>query len=288
MRALVNDGATAFRQEPPCTTPEELVKTVAGIPRIRPPEKVQPVYQPPAFHQPPQPHAGAVRQPVAPSLPPPTLPGRTGAALKWAVASLLIVAIGLGSWQLADALKSREDGSSGGTPTGQKSGSGSPVHPGNGPIRIVGGEEFAPDGYPQDANDTGRTYDGDPSTYWETKTYLAGPKLAPYKKGVGIVYDLGSAKAVGSASLTFRFSGDHTSVEMYAVPSLAPTGDVSGFTKLASAQSSDGRITLRPTTSARSRYVLIWITAVPHTEADGDGYAKAGFKQALEEISFTG
>ena len=36
MRALVNDGATASRQEPPCTTPEELVKAVGEMPRIRP------------------------------------------------------------------------------------------------------------------------------------------------------------------------------------------------------------------------------------------------------------
>ncbi|MEU5157828.1 protein kinase family protein, partial [Glycomyces sp. NPDC021274] len=34
MRALVNDGATASRQEPPCTTPEELAKAVAAMPRI--------------------------------------------------------------------------------------------------------------------------------------------------------------------------------------------------------------------------------------------------------------
>ncbi len=45
MRALVNDGATASRQEPPCTTPEELVKAVGEMPRIRPPE--------PAFTAPP-------------------------------------------------------------------------------------------------------------------------------------------------------------------------------------------------------------------------------------------
>ena len=45
MRALVNDGATASRQEPPCTTPEELAKAVGGMPRIRPPE--------PAFTAPP-------------------------------------------------------------------------------------------------------------------------------------------------------------------------------------------------------------------------------------------
>lgn len=44
MRALANDGATASRQEPPCTTPDELAKAVAAMPRIRPPE---PAYTPP-------------------------------------------------------------------------------------------------------------------------------------------------------------------------------------------------------------------------------------------------
>ena len=289
MRALVNDGATASREEPPCTTPEELAKAVAGIPRIRPPEHVQPVYRPPAFHQPPQPPGSASRQPVAPPMPPPTLPGRTGQALKWAVATLLIVAIGLGSWQLADALKSREDRSTGNTPTGQKAGNGATTHPASVPIKIVGGEEFAPDGNPQAAKDAGKTYDGNLSTDWETRTFVAGPKLAPYKKGVGIVYDLGAARSISSAALTFRFSGDHTSVEMYAVSSLTPTGDVADFTKLASNQSDGGKITLQPAKPAKSRYVLIWITAVPYSAAeDGDGYAKAGYKQALEEVSFTG
>src|SRR5882757_2641753 len=48
MRALVNDGATASREDPPCTTPDELAKTVAGFPRIRPPEHAPPVYRPTA------------------------------------------------------------------------------------------------------------------------------------------------------------------------------------------------------------------------------------------------
>jgi hypothetical protein len=288
MRALVNDGATASREEPPCTTPEELAKAVAGIPRIRPPEHVQPVYQPPPFRQPPKPPGGATRQPVAPLAPPPTLPGRAGQALKWAVAALLIVAVGLGSWQLADTLKSREDQSTGNTPTGQKAGKDPTAHPvAAGPIKIVGGREFAPDGSPQAEGDAGKTYDGDLSTSWETKTYVAGPTLAPYKKGVGIVYDLGSAKSISSASLTFRFSGDHTSVAMYAVPSLSPSGDVSGFTKLASSQTSGAKLTLQPGKPAKSQYVLIWITAVPHAGADG-GYSKSGYKQALEEVSFAG
>ncbi|CAM5528229.1 hypothetical protein SVIOM342S_04120 [Streptomyces violaceorubidus] len=46
MRALANDGATASRHESPCTTPEELVKAIGEMPRIRPPE--------PAYTAPPQ------------------------------------------------------------------------------------------------------------------------------------------------------------------------------------------------------------------------------------------
>src|SRR4051794_7076784 len=108
MRALANDGATASRHESPCTTPEELVKAVGEMPRIRPPE--------PAFTAPPEyqrttyqqgtygrlaPHPGAA--PPVPT-PPAPLQSRTGKALKWAVSALLIAALGLGSWQLADAL----------------------------------------------------------------------------------------------------------------------------------------------------------------------------------------
>ncbi|NEE54558.1 serine/threonine protein kinase, partial [Streptomyces sp. SID8455] len=54
MRALANDGATASRQEPPCTTPDELAKAVAAMPRVLPPEPTfaaQPVYQQPGYQR---------------------------------------------------------------------------------------------------------------------------------------------------------------------------------------------------------------------------------------------
>ena len=111
MRALANDGATASRHESPCTTPEELVKAIGEMPRIRPPEPAYtapPQYQRTAYQQGaygrPAPHPG-VTQPVP--TPPPPLQSRTGKALKWSVSALLIAALGLGSWQLADALMER-------------------------------------------------------------------------------------------------------------------------------------------------------------------------------------
>ncbi|HEY8978587.1 MAG TPA: protein kinase family protein, partial [Streptomyces sp.] len=107
MRALVNDGATASRHEAACTTPEELVKAIGEMPRIRPPEPVftappdyqRTTYQQGTYGRPPHP---GVTQPVP--TPPPPLQTRTGKAMKWAVSALLIAALGLGSWQLAEAL----------------------------------------------------------------------------------------------------------------------------------------------------------------------------------------
>ncbi|MGW0825451.1 protein kinase family protein [Streptomyces sp. NPDC002845] len=294
MRALANDGATASRHESPCTTPEELVKAIAEMPRIRPPE--------PAFTAPPEyqrttyqqgtygrqaPHPGAT-QPLP--TPPPPLQSRTGKALKWAVSALLIAALGLGSWQLADALMERggtssdEPGTSQPTDGNDKSGDDSkdPAKP----IAVEGAEEYVASGSAQAAEDVGYTYDGDSSTYWRTKRYDDGPKLAPYKPGVGIVYDLGSAKEISSASIGLRYSGDHTTIHLYATDSLSPSTSVDGMTEIGSATSTGTSLTVKASKPVKSQYVLLWITDVPN--APSDGFSSAGYKQAITDVTFTG
>ncbi|CAM5339063.1 discoidin domain-containing protein [Streptomyces tanashiensis] len=78
------------------------------MPRVKPPEPVftaPPEYQHTTYQQGtygrPQPRPAATQQVV---VPPPPLQSRTGKALKWAVSALLIAALGLGSWQIADRL----------------------------------------------------------------------------------------------------------------------------------------------------------------------------------------
>lgn len=81
MRALVNDGATASRQEQPCTTPDELAKAVATMPRIRPPEPTftappeyqRTTYQQGSYGRPPAGPGVPVTQPVMVT-PPATAP----------------------------------------------------------------------------------------------------------------------------------------------------------------------------------------------------------------------
>lgn len=289
MRALVNEGATASRQEPPCTTPEELVKAIGEMPRIRPPE--------PAFTAPPEyqrttyqqgtygrtaPRPGAT-QPVP--TPPPPLQSRTGKALKWAVSALLIAALGLGSWQLADALMDRgnsdDPGSSDTSDEGDKN---QPKPPQ--PIKIVDGSEYVLKGDAQDVQGVPHTYDGDDSTYWRTNSFIGGPKLAPYKPGVGIVYDLGKEQDVSAASLGLRYGGDHTTVELYATDSMSSSTPPSAMKKIGTV-TTDGRTAkIKAKNPVKARYVLVWLTDVPRSPRDE--YSGAGYKQAITDVKFTG
>lgn len=278
MRALVNEGATASREEPPCTTPEELAKAVAAVPRIRPPEHASPVYRPTAFQHPPQPPGGgSSRAQMAAPAPPPALPGRTGQALKWAVAALLIVAIGLGSWQLADALKSREGGTTGTPHTGQKAGQ-DPTRPPARPLKIAKAKDFDPLG---DGNEhpteVKRAYDGDPDTYWETLRYTRAD-LGGLKPGVGVIVDLGSVKPVSGVKVDFIGDTDVQLLAASSGTSSMPT-QLDGFTKVTSGSGTD--VTLTPGSKLSTRYLLVWLTRLPQNP---DG----GFRGRISEIHVTG
>ncbi|MFJ6571406.1 protein kinase family protein [Streptomyces sp. NPDC091292] len=291
MRALVNEGATASRQEPPCITPEDLVKAIGELPRIPPPEPAYtapPEYQRTTYQQ--GSYARTTTMPMGastvPAQPPAPLQGRTGKALKWAVSALLIAALGLGSWQLADALMERDNSS--GTSntdtsdTDKKSNEKKPAKP----IAIQGAQEYYPDGKAQHAADVGLTYDGDPSTYWRTYSFKGGPELAPFKKGVGIVYDLGSARNVSAASIGLHYGGDHTTVSLYAADSLSSSAPIESMSRIAKATTNGQELKISADKPVKTRYVLVWLTAAPY--ADRDQFSGAGYKQAITDLKFTG
>ncbi|MER6954360.1 MULTISPECIES: protein kinase family protein [unclassified Streptomyces] len=292
MRALVNDGATASRHEAACTTPEELVKAIGEMPRIRPPEPAftaPPEYQRTTYQQGtygrPAPHPG-VTQAVPTPLPP--LQSRTGKALKWAVSALLIAALGLGSWQLADALmdqsKSEDTNQTQTTDDGDKN-SASPKAPQQ--LKIQGAAEYVVSGDAQHPNDVGETYDGDSSTYWRTSSFRGGPVLAPYKPGVGIVYDLGSAQEISTATIGLYYGGSHTTVNLYAADSLTPSASaLTSMQKIGTLTTTGTTAAVKATKAVKTRYVLVWLTALPY--AAGDQYSDSGYKQAITDVKFTG
>jgi serine/threonine protein kinase len=267
MRALANDGATASRHESACTTPEELVKAISEMPRIRPPEPTftaPPEYQRTTYQQGtygrPAPRPG-VTQPVP--APPPPLQSRTGRALKWAVSALLIAALGLGSWQLADALMDRGGKSDENQTQTTDDGDKSPTKSASVPIPIVKGYDFDPFGDGSEKPKTiKKAYDNDTSSYWQTDFY-EGANFGNLKPGLGIILDLGKVQDIGKVTVTFM--GD-TTVELRAAASDASSRPTTfdAYTKVA-AGSGTG-VPLKPDKAVKSRYLLIWLTKLPLTE----------------------
>ncbi|MGW7660008.1 protein kinase family protein [Streptomyces sp. NPDC054756] len=293
MRALANDGATASRHEAACTTPEELVKAIGEMPRIRPPEPAftaPPDYQRTTYQQGtygrPAPRPG-VTQPVP--TPPPPLQSRTGKALKWAVSALLIAALGLGSWQLADALMDR--GKQSDDPNQTQTNDGGEKNGGKNkpaePLKITGSQEYVAEGDAQHPKDVGLTYDNDATTGWRTNSYKDGPKIV-IKPGVGIVYDLGATQEVSAATLSLRYGGDHTTVQLYATKTLDSSTPLSSMKRLGSATTSGTSAKVTVDKPVKTRYVLVWLTAMPYSGADSANYSQPGYKQAITEVKFAG
>ncbi|MEV5237621.1 protein kinase family protein [Streptomyces cinnamoneus] len=273
MRALVNDGATASRQEKPCTTPEELAKAVAAMPRIRPPE-------PDFTTPPPYPRPSGLRNggPVPPPVvPPPPLQSRTGRALKWSVSALLIAALGLGSWQLADTLL--KDGEKD-NPRSQSTGNDAPKTVGGKPIRIKSVKDFDPLGDGSEKADGYHgiryAYDGNPSTYWSTDYYTSAG-FGELKAGVGLILDLGKVQPVGKVEVGFL---NDTSAQLMAAPADAATMPMtlSAYSKVAAGR---GKVLgLKPDKPTQARYVLVWLTKLSVTES-------GEFRGRISEIKVT-
>ncbi|GAA1343080.1 protein kinase family protein [Streptomyces sanglieri] len=289
MRALANDGATASRQEQPCTTPDELAKAVAAMPRIRPPEPVftaPPEYQRTTYQQGsygrPSARPGApVTMPVM-AAPPAPLQSRTGKALKWAVSALLIAALGLGSWQLAEALidhnKNSDPGDS--TQTNPEN-TDNKAQPATEPLRIAGAKEFMPSGSGIQLDEVPNSIDGDASTAWVTPRYRGFANFGNYsnrKDGSGIVVDLGSVQDVAGIAAKMYRSGQKAEV-LAADPSASDPSSLSDFpqhlTELGTVGSDLKETFSKP---VRTRYVLIHLTELP---SDGTG----GYRGGISEIS---
>ncbi|MCC9156048.1 protein kinase family protein [Streptomyces parvulus] len=272
MRALANDGATASRHEAPCTTPEELVKAIGEMPRIRPPEPsyaAPPDYQRTAYQQGAYGRTASrpgVTQPV--SSPPPPLQSRTGKALKWSVSALLIAALGLGSWQLADALMERGGKSDDQNQTQTTDGDDdkSPKKPAAGqPVAISSARDFDPLGDGSEKpSDVGNVYDGSSGTYWQTDYYKSAD-FGRLKSGLGVVLDLGKVQQVGEVTVSFVGT---TSVELRtAGRDTVEPQSLNAFTK--AAEGSGTTVTLKPGEPVQARYLLVWLTQLPATD-DGN------------------
>ncbi|MFD5426529.1 protein kinase family protein [Streptomyces sp. NPDC127084] len=281
MRALVNDGATASRQEQPCTTPDELAKAVGEMPRIRPPEPAfapLPEYQRTTYQQGTYSRPGARPGAApAPQVPPPPAPleSRTGKVLKWTVAALLIAALGLGSWQIAAKMLDQKEATDRTPGNGQTDGGKQDdKQPAAEPLRINAASVFAPGGSGVEPEDVPKAIDGDPATAWITPRYVGYPNfgnLPERRDGSGIIVDLGSPKKVSEISVEMYRAGQTVEV-LAADKDTADPSSLSEFPqRITELGKVDQRVAKPLDKPVTTRYLLIHITELP-SDSSPDGY----------------
>ncbi len=143
-----------------------------------------------------------------------------------------------------------------------------------GPLTIASVDDFDPTA--QGGNGTENpsqakyAIDGDPKTRWTTLTYRGSAKLGNLKQGVGLVLDLG--RSVEVSRVDVDLSGSGTDVEL-RVPTGSSTPPVmrtdKAWRRVAEASAASGQTTLQPTSSVRTRYLLVYLTSLPK---EGSGY----------------
>ncbi|WP_405441814.1 protein kinase family protein [Streptomyces niveus] len=291
MRALVNEGATASRQDPPCTTPDELAKAVAEMPRVRPPEPTfaaPPEYQRTTYQQgsyarpATRPIGAPATQPVP--VPPPPLQSRTGKALKWTVSALLIAVLGLASWQVADHLLNRSDGDE--TTQSQSTEGEQQKPPPRTPkdLKIADASVFAPDGDGVKSEDVHLATDGNAGTAWITPKYngYANYGNLPNRKGgSGIVVDLGSVQDVYGIDVAMYRGGQKVQVLAAGEGASSPSGLSDFSQRLTELGQTGSNVKTTLDKPVRTRYVLIHITELAPESANE-------FRGGISEIKVIG
>jgi len=140
-------------------------------------------------------------------------------------------------------------------------------------VKIVSGTVFDPqgDGQSENDNEAPLSYDGNPATAWKTLEYRGSAHFGNLKKGVGIVYDLGSEQSLSDVTVTSIQPGATVEIRTGG----DPKGSLDSFTTVASG-TIKGSTDLTFAKAVKSRYVLVWVTGlVP---------SNGGFSADLAEV----
>ena len=177
----------------------------------------------------------------------------------------LAIVIGLAWWLGSSVLSvaGSVDQVSGSTPPPVSSSAAKPSTAAAGaPVAISKASVFDPfgDGQPENDNKVGLSYDGDPATFWNTLEYKRAA-FGNLKPGVGVLYDLGSPKALSGAAVTTTVPGATMEIRVGD----QPDGTLDAF-KVVGSETVDGTTEIRFTKPVTSRYVLVWITNLAQTD----------------------
>jgi serine/threonine protein kinase len=218
--------------------------------------------------------------PLAPLHPPPPEPedprGKLWSRVAWRVVPPLMVAgVGLGAWTLGSELGRVPSPARAVAPSfpqpRQSAGKVTTRVVWSTPPHIV---SFDPEGDgAEDPGGVGLAVDDDPSTMWNTDTYVGKPQFGGLKQGVGLLLDLGRPTTVDDAQLLLSAPGADLQIR---AGSVRPT-QASDLPVVASRNDSPEAVRLALTNPVRARYWLLWITSLP--KVDG------GYRLGVAEIA---
>lgn len=137
-----------------------------------------------------------------------------------------------------------------------------------------------------DAERLQQSYNGS-SEGWVTTTYKDGPDITSFRKGTGVIFDLGSVHKVGKVTFIVGVPGATAEVwtgdaSLTSVPSVQNSAPPQ-FTKQATkAGVGGGEVDVTFSTTVNTRYVMVWFTALPHQDAGQ--YNIAGYRDNLADV----
>lgn len=260
-----------------------LMSSIAALPRFREESETTDVIPRPVPRRAPvYPVAAptAVQQLAAPS------GGSTaGRVPRGVIAVILGVVVVIGA-VAAFQLGGRNSGSSTPPPNSPQARSASSAPVAGKQLSISGASIWDSDKGADDTERLQQSYNGS-SEGWITTTYKDGPDITPYRKGTGIIFDLGSAQDVGKLTFTVAVAG--ATVEVWtadagltSLPSVKNSAPP-GFSKQVTKSSvGGGEVDVAFSTTVKTRYVMVWFTSLPFQDAGQ--YNIAGYRDSLANV----
>jgi hypothetical protein len=118
--------------------------------------------------------------------------------------------------------------------------------------------------------------DGNATTAWHTQTYQNGPKLAPFKPGVGLV--LAAAQALDMKELRVLSPGTGWRAAIYVADGSSAPSTLAGWGEPVANITGTGREVTASLGGATARYVLVWITDLGRSAGGGYRFSLAEAK----------
>lgn len=198
----------------------------------------------------------------------------------WVIALLVLVAMAVVVGLIGVAINAGRAGHSGTGPAGVTSGTASSSGSADtGPWKITGVATFDPsaDGGNNEENDRTAPYatDGNPTTMWQTMSYVGDARFGKLKPGAGLVLDLGRPRDVRTVTLQLYGTGTDLEVRVPkdTAATSAPMDSEKSWRAVARATGAAGTVDLTADSPVTTRYVLVYLTSLP---SDGNGQFRGG------------